>query len=244
MLSFFKSKPKLSELIPNNYVDIHSHVLPGIDDGAQQISDTKFLLESMIGYGFSKVITTPHTMQNVWNNTATTITEALHLVQNQLPDIANQVALQGASEYFLDENLMHLAQQEQLLPLKDNFILVEMSYLNAPIQLYDFLFELQLKGYQLVLAHPERYTFFHANKKEYEKLKKAGCLFQMNLLAAVGYYGRNVAETADYLLKENLYDFVGSDIHHKNHIAAFRNKVVLKNYKSLEKTIAKNVFFK
>ena len=86
MLSFFKSKPKLSELIPNNYVDIHSHVLPGIDDGAQQISDTKFLLESMIGYGFSKVTTTPHTMQNVWNNTTTTITEALQLVQKQLPE--------------------------------------------------------------------------------------------------------------------------------------------------------------
>lgn len=244
MLSLFKPKPKLTELVPAQYVDLHSHILPGIDDGAQSLSDSRFLLESMLGFGFSKVITTPHTMKNVWDNTAATITQTLHLVHTELPDLAHQVALQCASEYFLDENLMQLAQQEKLLPLKDNFILIEMSYLNAPIQLYDFLFELQLKGYQLVLAHPERYTYFHAHKKEYAKLKKAGCLFQLNLLATVGYYGKEVAETADYLLKENAYDFVGSDIHHKHHVAAFQNKIVIKNQQALETTMAKNVFFK
>ena len=244
MLSLFKSKPKLAELIPSGYVDIHSHVLPGIDDGAQKMEDAEFLLESMIDFGFSKVITTPHTMKNVWDNTTSSIGDAYNLVHSELPELSKQVSLQFASEYFLDENLIRLAQQEKLLSLKDNFILIEMSYLNAPIQLYDFLFELQLKGYQLVLAHPERYNYFHSNKKEYQKLKKAGCLFQLNLLSTVGYYGKNVAEIADYLLKENLYDFVGSDIHHKNHVAAFQNKVMIKNYQILEETMAKNVFFK
>ena len=244
MLSLFKSKPKLAELIPSGYVDIHSHILPGIDDGAQKIKDSKFLLESMIDFGFSKVITTPHTMKNVWDNTTSSIGDAYNLVHSELPELSKQVSLQFASEYFLDENLIRLAQQEKLLSLKDNFILIEMSYLNAPIQLYDFLFELQLKGYQLVLAHPERYNYFHSNKKEYQKLKKAGCLFQLNLLSTVGYYGKNVAEIADYLLKENLYDFVGSDIHHKNHVAAFQNKVMIKNYQILEETMPKNVFFK
>lgn len=244
MLSLFKSKPKLAELIPSGYVDIHSHILPGIDDGAQKIKDSKFLLESMIDFGFSKVITTPHTMKNVWDNTTSSIGDAYNLVHSELPELSKQVSLQFASEYFLDENLIRLAQQEKLLSLKDNFILIEMSYLNAPIQLYDFLFELQLKGYHLVLAHPERYNYFHSNKKEYQKLKKAGCLFQLNLLSTVGYYGKNVAEIADYLLKENLYDFVGSDIHHKNHVAAFQNKVMIKNYQILEETMPKNVFFK
>lgn len=243
MLSFLKTKPKLSELIPANYVDIHSHILPGIDDGAQKINDSKFLLESIIDFGFSKVITTPHTMKNVWDNTTEIIKNVHHLVQDELPELSKKVALNCASEYFLDENLMQLAQQEKLLTLKDNFILIEMSYLNAPIQLYDFLFELQLKGYQLILAHPERYNYFHSNKKEFAKLKKAGCLFQLNLLATVGYYGKNVAEIADYLLKENLYDFVGSDIHHKNHVASFQNKVIIKNHKTLEETMTKNVFF-
>lgn len=244
MLSLFKSKPKLAELIPSGYVDIHSHILPGIDDGAKTLEDTEFLLEEMKQLGFTKVITTPHTMKNVWDNTTETIKNAHHFVQDELPELSKKVALNCASEYFLDENLMQLVQRENLLTLKDNFILIEMSYLNAPIQLYDFLFELQLKGYQLVLAHPERYNYFHSNKKEFAKLKKAGCLFQLNLLATVGYYGKNVAETADYLLKEDLYDFVGSDIHHKNHVAAFQNKVIIKNHKTLEETMTKNVFFK
>lgn len=244
MLSLFKSKPKLSELIPPNYVDIHSHVLPGIDDGAKKIEDSKFLLESMIKLGFSKVITTPHTMKNVWDNTNSTIKKAFQEVQEKLPNLSNQVAIHAASEYFLDENLIQLVQQEKLLTLKDNIILVEISYLNPPIQLYEILFELQLKGYQLVLAHPERYTYFHSNRKEYAKLKKAGCLFQLNLLSTIGYYGKDVAASADFLLKENLYNFVGSDIHNKNHIASFQNKITIKNQQILEETMGKNVFFK
>jgi len=243
MLSLFKSKPKLAELIPSGYVDIHSHILPGIDDGAKTLEDTEFLLEEMKQLGFTKVITTPHTMSTVWENTPETIKNAHHLVQDELPELSKKVALNCASEYFLDENLMQLVQRENLLTLKDNFILIEMSYLNAPIQLYDFLFELQLKGYQLVLAHPERYNYFHSNKKEFAKLKKAGCLFQLNLLATVGYYGKNVAETADYLLKEDLYDFVGSDIHHKNHIKAFQSKIVVNNGEKITEVMKKNSFF-
>ncbi|MEL1247928.1 tyrosine-protein phosphatase [Flavobacterium helocola] len=243
MLSFFKSKPKLAELIPSGYVDIHSHILPGIDDGAQKIKDAEFLLESMIDFGFSKVITTPHTMKNVWDNTTNSIGDAYNLVHSELPELSKQVALQYASEYFLDENLIRLAQQEKLLTLKDNFILIEMSYLNAPIQLYDFLFELQLKGYQLVLAHPERYNYFHSNKKEFAKLKKAGCLFQLNLLSTVGYYGKNVAEISDYLLKNDLYDFTGSDIHHQNHIKAFQNKLAFNNGEKITEVMEKNIFF-
>lgn len=241
MLSFFKSKPKLSELIPANYIDIHSHILPGIDDGAKTVDDTKLLLEEMKQLGFTKIITTPHTMNNVWDNTPNTIQNALTLVESQLN---LPFEIKAASEYLLDDSVVEKAKKKELLTLKENYILVELSYLNAPIQLYDFLYQLQLSGYNVVLAHPERYNHYHTNKKEYAKLKKAGCLFQLNLLATVGYYGKNVAETADYLLKENLYDFVGSDLHHMNHVMAFQNKLVIKNSKTLEETILKNEFFK
>ena len=241
MLSLFKSKPKLSELIPSGYVDIHSHVLPGIDDGAKTVEDTQYLLEEMRQLGFTKVITTPHTMNNVWDNTPESIENALTKTKSEL---SLPFEIQAASEYLLDESVITKAKNKELLTLKANFVLVELSYLNAPIQLYDFLYQLQLEGYHVVLAHPERYTYFHSNKKEYQKLKKAGCLFQLNLLSTVGYYGKDAAEIANYLLKKDLYDFTGSDIHHKNHIKAFQNKVIIKNYKLLEETMRKNVFFK
>lgn len=241
MLSLFKSKPKLSELIPSGYVDIHSHVLPGIDDGAQTIDDTQFLLKEMKQLGFTKCITTPHTMNNIWDNTPKTIGDALNKVELSL---SLPFEIKAASEYLLDESVITKAKEKTLLTLKDNFVLVELSYMNAPFQLYDFLYQLQLSGYHVVLAHPERYSYFHSNKKEYDKLKKAGCLFQLNLLATVGYYGKEVAQTADYLLKNQMYDFAGSDIHHKNHIKAFQNKVVIKNFTSLKEVMTKNAFFK
>ena len=241
MLSLFKSKPKLAELIPSGYVDIHSHVLPGIDDGAKTVEDTQYLLEEMRQLGFTKVITTPHTMNNVWDNTPESIQNALTKTKSEL---SLPFEIEAASEYLLDESVITKAKNKELLTVKGNFVLVELSYLNAPIQLYDFLYQLQLSGYHVVLAHPERYTYFHSNKKEYQKLKKAGCLFQLNLLSTFGYYGKDSAEIANYLLKKDLYDFTGSDIHHKNHIKAFQNKVIIKNYKLLEETMRKNVFFK
>lgn len=189
------------------------------------------------------MITTPHTMINVWDNTAETITNAYVSLKNEDQNLVNQVNLKFASEYFVDDTLIENLNKNPLLTLKDNYILIEFSFLAAPLQLYDYLFELQLKGYQLVLAHPERYSYLHFNKKEYEKLKKVGCKFQLNLLATTGYYGKEVADLADYLLKNNLYDFVGSDFHHKNHLKAFQDKLVIKNHNVLESVMENNVFF-
>ena len=241
MLSLFKSKPKLAELIPSGYVDIHSHILPGIDDGAQNLEDTEFLLKEMKQLGFTKVVTTPHTMSNIWDNTPETIENASIKVKSEL---SLPFEIQAASEYLLDESIITKAKNKELLTLKGNFVLMELSYLNAPIQLYDFLYQLQLSGYHVVLAHPERYSYFHSNKKEFEKLKKAGCLFQLNLLSTVGYYGKDVAEIANYLLKKEMYDFTGSDIHHKNHIKAFQSKITANNGDKIADVMKKNSFFK
>ena len=108
---------------------------------------------------------------------------------------------------------------------------------------YDILFEIQLAGYQPILAHPERYLFYHNDFKEYEKIKNSGCLFQLNLLATVGYYGEKTAQISDKLLQNDFYDFVGSDIHHQNHVKAFSRKVNIKNVTQLESVIQKNLFF-
>jgi len=240
MLSLFKSSPKLYELIPTNYVDIHSHILPGIDDGAKTLQDTEFLLREMKQLGFTKCITTPHTMSTIWENTPKTIKNTLTKVKSKL---TLPFEIQTASEYLLDESVITKAKNKELLTLKNNFVLVELSYLNAPIQLYDFLYQLQLSGYHIILAHPERYSYFHSNKKEYQKLKKVGCLFQLNLLSTVGYYGKDVADTANHLLKKEMYDFTGSDIHHKHHIKAFQDKIVGENGNRITEVMKKNRFF-
>jgi len=243
MFSFLKPKARLIDIIPTNYVDIHSHVLPGIDDGAKTIEDSKFLLESMIEFGFTKVITSPHTIENIWKNTPKTISEALQFTKENLSELTAKVELKAASEYIMDDYFVSLFEEGKLLTIKDNFVLVEMSYINPPIQLYTYLFALQVAGYIPVLAHPERYVFYHSDFSNYAKLKKAGCYFQMNLLSATGYYGKEVAKIAGQLLKNDMIDFVGSDFHHKHHVASFSNPILIKEVAQLKKAAENNCSF-
>ncbi|KUF47204.1 histidinol phosphatase [Myroides marinus] len=244
MFGLFKSKPELKKLIPNNYVDIHSHLMFGIDDGAQTKDDTKTIIESMKSLGFEQAIATPHTTPLVWDNTKEGILAKYDEVLNVLPTEAESLQLRVASEYMMDESFLQRLQSEKLLTLKDNYVLVEMSYINPPIQLMDILFHLKSNGYEIVLAHPERYNFYHKNTEMYKKLKKAGCKFQMNLLSTTGYYGGHVLEAANYLLNNDMIDFVGSDIHHTKHIKGFEAKIQIKAVNNFEKAIANNVFFK
>jgi tyrosine-protein phosphatase YwqE len=239
VFSIFKAKPKLSELIPDGFVDIHSHVLYGLDDGAKNVKDSAFILQSMIDIGISKSITTPHTITNVWENTSESIDSSYNKLKNELPELTSKLELKVASEYLMDYSFMELFQNKPLLTLKDKFVLVEMSYMNPPIQLFEIIFQLQVAGYIPVLAHPERYAFYHNDFEMYKKLKNAGCYFQINLLSTVGYYGNEVAITTQKLLTNGMIDFAGSDIHHKNHIDAFSRNVIVKNFENLI-TIMKN----
>lgn len=244
MIFFKKNKPILSDLITADYVDIHSHLLPNIDDGSKSIGDTINLINELKKIGFNEFIATPHVMDQVWENSKLKIVENHKntLLELQNSDIHNTFKV--AAEYMLDDSFRKLFSTENLLTLKEDYVLVEMSYINAPLQLYDLIFDLQVAGYRPVLAHPERYNFYHDSFDEYKKLKKAGCLFQLNLLSSVGYYGPSVAKTADDLLKNNLIDFVGSDVHHSKHVEYFNKKIVLKNLDSLKKAIQNNLLFK
>lgn len=244
MLSFLKPKPYLKDLITGDYVDIHSHLLPGIDDGAKTISDTIRLAKAFETIGISQFITTPHISHYIWDNSPQAIL-ANHTNTTALLSENNiKKPFLAAAEYFMDDWFEKHFKTEKLLPLKDNYVLVEMSYMNAPVQLYKILFDLQVAGYIPVLAHPERYLFYHKNFNEYEKLKKAGCLFQLNLLAVVGYYGGEITKISEQLLKRGMYDFVGSDVHHGNHIAAFEQKIKIDSLTSLKEVISNNQFFK
>lgn len=244
MLSIFKlKKPLLKDLIPDNYIDIHSHILPGIDDGAQTFEDSLRLTKALQGFGTTQIITSPHIFQNFWENNSQNIRANEQLTQKELKKNNIHIPFRAAAEYMMDDSFVKLFQSEKLLTLKDNYVLVEMSYINAPIQLYSILFDLQVAGYIPVLAHPERYVFYHNNFDEYKKLINAGCLLQLNLLAVVGYYGEGIAKIAEKLLQNGMYSFVGSDVHHKNHLAAFHQKIKIKETTLLQDLIAKNQFF-
>src|SRR6187402_1118185 len=206
MLFFKKPKIFLRDMLPN-YMDIHSHLLFGIDDGAKTFEDTLFLTNSLMEFGTTAFITTPHTIAHVWENTRDGIIARNGETTRLLVESNVNTPFRSASEYLMDSDFVNRFNSEPLLTLKDNYVLVEMSYVNAPIQLYDILFDLQIAGYIPVLAHPERYVFYHNNFDEYIKLKNVGCLFQLNLLAVTGFYGSSVTKIAEQLLQKGMYDF-------------------------------------
>lgn len=233
MISLFRKKPKLVDLIPKGYIDIHSHILPGIDDGSKTLEETSMLLEKMGLLGIEKCIATPHTMPNVWDNSASFIQETFLNTKSQLPKNLAPMLHSVSTEYMMDESFIERIQNEKLLVLKDNIVLVEMSYLNPSIDLKNILFQLQMKGYIPLLAHPERYLYYHNSKQDYFKLKELGCLFQLNLLSTIGYYGNTVTKAAEFLLANKLIDFVGSDIHHTRHVEGFYHSIKIKSKKEL-----------
>lgn len=217
---FFNQKKKpITAVFPKNFVDIHSHLLPNLDDGSKSLEQTVTLLKRMQGFGIHNFIFTPHVMEGVWENSTAIITAKLQHLKKHLKSIGMEgVNLRAAAEYMLDNTFSKKVKTEKLLTLKENKILVEMSYMNAPVNLYETLFSIQIAGYQPILAHPERYFFYHRNFNEYYKLKEAGCLFQLNLLSLSNYYGKDAQKIAVKLLKNNMIDFVGTDTHNNKHL--------------------------
>ncbi|RKS50566.1 protein-tyrosine phosphatase [Gillisia mitskevichiae] len=220
MISIFRKKEYLIDHL-QGITDIHNHILPGIDDGAQNVEDSVKLLEKFKDLGISKFIATPHIMNDYYPNTPQSINTALNLLKVEIKKNENlkNTEIRFAAEYMMDQNFLDLMKSEQLLALKDNMVLVEMSYFQAPINLNEILFKLQTKGYKPVLAHPERYAFYHAKDlNKYQELKNRGCLFQLNILSLTSHYGGNMQKIASKLLENGMIDFIGSDAHRIQHI--------------------------
>ena len=216
IFNLFKSKPTLKELIPNGFVDIHSHIIPGIDDGAKNIKESIKLISKMKKLGFSKIIGTPHSYPGLYNNTNETIKTAYNELSK---NITEEINIDYASEYMLDNNIIQKARKNELLCLKDNYVLVEMSYVGETINLFEIIYEIRVNDYKPILAHPERYNFFHGDLQAYRDLKNAGVLFQLNMFSLVNAYGPGAMMTARMLVDEEMYDFIGTDIHNQRQLA-------------------------
>lgn len=245
MFSFFKkANHSNASLFPENFVDIHSHLIPGIDDGAKTFEEALKLIQKLGKMGIVNFVTTPHIMEGLYPNSSTTITQKhnellLYLQKHN----CNNVSIKVAAEYMLDANFLTLLEKKDLLTIGANHVLVEMSYFNMPINLYDILFKIQLAGYKPILAHPERYAFLHSNYSTYHKLKNAGCKFQLNLLSLTDYYGKKTKSMALKLLQDQLIDFVGSDTHNMQHVRFLNELNTKKNKKILATVFEKNSQF-
>ena len=225
MFDFLKRKKDfLIELLPI-VTDLHSHILPGIDDGSPDIETSLQLIKGIHALGIRKSIATPHIISDLYRNTPEIINAALAEVKLACEAENIDIEISAAAEYMLDDYFLHLLRQpEPLLTLHNNYILTEQSFATPTENLHHIAFEIITVGYKPIMAHPERYHFYHQNYDAYRKLKDMGFLLQVNLLSLVGYYGKPVYKAAKYLFENNLADLVGTDMHHERHLEALQNE--------------------
>ncbi len=199
-------------------VDMHSHLIPGIDDGAQTMDDSMFLIEEFIKLGYKKVITTPHTMIDYYKNTPDIIRAGLDKVREELVKRNMNIEIEAASEYFLDQHFMEELEKKNILTFGDKYVLFELSFVSEGRLLPEALFELQMNGYKPIMAHPERYGYWHHNYDKFHEWFDKGIFLQLNINSLTGHYNQQTQKAAEYLIENNMYQFIGSDCHHMGHI--------------------------
>jgi len=201
---------------------MHSHLIAGIDDGSKSIQDSITMILQLEKLGYRKIITTPHIMGEYYPNTPTIIQDGLKKIKNALIKENISIEIEAAAEYYLDDYFEKLlAEKKELLTFSNNHILVEFSMLQAPANGFDLIFQLQTKGYQPILAHPERYLYFEKSFENFEKIKSLGCEMQVNLLSLGGYYGKAQKKLGIKLLRSGMIDYLGTDLHRESQVKAF-----------------------
>jgi protein-tyrosine phosphatase len=223
----FKLFSKSKETPPDFSIigtDMHSHLLPGIDDGSPDMDTSIHLIKEMMGIGYKKLVTTPHIMWDMYKNTREGILQKLEQVRIAVKNAGLDIEINAAAEYFLDDHVAELVKNnEPLLTVSDNLVLTEFSLAYPTHGIKEIFFDMQMRGYQPIVAHPERYTYLEQDKNFYEELKDIGCYFQLNILSLGGHYGKSAQELAQYLLKKGYYDLVGTDLHGVRHLEGLRN---------------------
>jgi tyrosine-protein phosphatase YwqE len=231
---FFRKK---IELTPQDWglrLDMHNHILPGIDDGAANETETSYLRQGLHQLGFTHTIPSPHIASGLYLNTRGSITNAMAQLKN---DTINSVLVPAfAAEYMLDDYFRKLLAENLITypTTSQRYVLVEFPYLGLPPDWHELIFDLRKQGYQPILAHPERYSFLSVEQLS-GTIANAGCLFQLNLLSLSGYYGKEAMVKAKYLMQAQLYSFAGTDMHHANHLDAL---LKMKNDADLSAIIA------
>ncbi len=230
----FKSEPQLDPINLSVFgTDIHSHLIPGIDDGSPDMETSIMLVKKFVDLGYRKIVTTPHVMCDYYQNSSDKILSGLNDLREELQKQNVKVEISAAAEYNLDDGLDVLIEKKDILTFGDNHVLFELPFMQEPRNLQEIIFNFQMAGYKPILAHPERYTYWYDNFDRYEELKSRGVLLQMNLMSLIGHYSPQTKKVAEKMVDANLIDAVGTDCHRIEHLRMIEDHLNLKHIHKL-----------
>lgn len=211
------------------FVDIHNHILPGIDDGAKTNEDSIALIKGFADFGVDSFIATPHIIHNYYPNTPQTINQSLEQLKNELLIVdLREVSIAASAEHMIDDNFEIILERNEVMPMRKDFLLIEMSYLQPPLNFDTAIVQIVTNKLYPILAHPERYNFLHFKPRKYGDYKDQGILFQLNLLSLGDFYGNEVSKMSAKLIEDGLIDYVASDIHNLEQLNTLKELTVSK----------------
>tara|TARA_B100001121_G_C18693487_1_gene624045 strand:- start:1345 stop:2079 length:735 start_codon:yes stop_codon:yes gene_type:complete len=217
MLDFFWNKKKIYDNLDFSILktDLHSHLIPAIDDGAPDLETSILIIKKLKEFGYKKIITTPHIMSDFYNNTTHDIITELSILNKELKNRNIDIEVAAAAEYYVDFEFEQKIGKEDFMTFGNNHLLIEISFLELPKNFYDIIFKLQLEGYKVVLAHPERYNYFSID--DYIELVNKNIYLQVNFLSILGYYSSIIKQKTKKLIELDLISYIGSDCHNIKH---------------------------
>lgn len=239
MFNFFHKKKAVPKLFYTT--DVHSHILPGIDHGSQSVEQSLEMLQAEMDMGISRVMCTSHVTAETFENTPATIKASHAILKEAVEEAGMNVTIEPSAEYRIDEYWNKEYAAGHVLPLPGNWLLLENSFQQELMEMDQLMFDVQCKGYRPILAHPERYGYYHVRRNRYEALHNAGVKFQINLLSLAGYFGHHARDIALWLIDNQMVDMLGSDMHNMDHaeviIDYLRSRDWAKQAKRLEPVI-------
>ena len=232
--------------------DIHSHIIFGVDDGSSSIEESIELLQKLKSVGFDNVILTPHYIEDTeYSSYNEEKLEKLNILKQEIIKNNIDINIYLGNEIFINDHIVNGIEENKIYTLNNTkYLLFELPMHNRIVNLIDIVYEIKIKGYVPILAHPERYTPFQENYKLIDELKEEGLLFQSNYASILGFYGKGAAKLLKYMLKKKYVDYLGTDIHHvhkayvekkKKKIDKMFNKIAGKDYYEEIKTNCDNI---
>jgi len=215
MFNIFKRKKEDVKLFYNT--DVHCHILPGVDHGAQDVEQSLEMLRAEQAMGINRVICTSHVTAETFENTPQSLTAAGEVLKQAIADAGMDMEIHVSAEYRVDEYFEKEYAAGHILPMPGNYLLLENSFQQELLELDQLLFDVQVKGYKPILAHPERYSYYTSRRKRFTQLHNAGVKFQINILSLTGYFGAGARDNVIWLIKNQMVDFLGSDMHSVEH---------------------------
>ena len=239
MFNFFNKKKEPVKLFYTT--DVHSHILPGIDHGSQSVEQSLEMLEAEMAMGISRVMGTSHVMAETFENTPATIKASCTILREAIAEHGLPITIEPSAEYRIDEYWDKEYEAGHILPLPGNWLLMENSFQQELLELDQLMFDIQCKGYRPILAHPERYSYYHYRRNRYETLHNAGVKFQVNLLSLAGYFGHHAKDISMWLIENNMVDMLGSDMHNMNHAEVIQDYLRSKEWAKIAKRLEPHI---